>query len=160
MLPDSGDGMGSNRRYSPQGHLQRMFSDRIQVQQQRAALTERLRTNASRSDQGLIPGAGSKSHSEMAAAPDADKAEHERLTPQASATRRPRLQIQPKLLGDISILRQGQNIEIPHIAGVIVSTLLASEETSPICILLPSTEGISQFAAILLHLNPLPAIFL
>jgi hypothetical protein len=151
--------MGSDRRFHPQNHLQQMFSDRSQAQQERAALVERLRANASPSDQGPAHGNQRKSSSEVATIPTADEAECERSPPPASVARRPRLQLQPKLLGDISIVHRGRNIEIPHIAGVIVSTLLASEGTNPICILLPSTEGIPQFAAIVAALECLASDF-
>jgi hypothetical protein len=95
-----------------------------------------------------------------AAAPSSTDGEgREGAPPVALAAKRPRLRFEPKLLNDISIVHQGGSVEIPHIAGVIVSTLLGSEEISPICILLPSTEGIPQFAAIIAALECLGSDF-
>lgn len=70
-----------------------------------------------------------------------------------------KLRLQPTLLNGLAIVHGDQSVEIPHIAGVILSTLLGSGETSPVCILLPSTEAIPQFTAIFAALECLASDF-
>jgi hypothetical protein len=67
--------------------------------------------------------------------------------------------IEPKLLDNIHILDKAGRLEIPHIARVLVSTLLQTKETAPVCILLPSTEYVAQFTAILASLECLASEF-
>jgi hypothetical protein len=56
---------------------------------------------------------------------------------------------EPKLLDEICVLGQAERIELPHICRVLVSTLLQTKEVAPVCILLPSTDYVAQFTAIL-----------
>jgi hypothetical protein len=132
--------MHSGRPFGPQNHLKQMLSDRRQAEQQRAALVERLRSNASHSADGPSVGAPTRSLEHEASVHDADKAQGEKFVSSAPAVQHPRLRFPPKLIADITIVRDGRSIDVPHVAGVIVSTLLASQETSPICILLPSPK--------------------
>jgi len=62
-------------------------------------------------------------------------------------------------MNEISIVHQDKRLDIPHIAHVIVSMLLGTEERSPICVLLPSTEGIAQFTATISALECLATDF-
>ena len=70
-----------------------------------------------------------------------------------------KFRIEPKLLDDISVLGDSGRLEIPHIVRLLVSTLLQSNETAPVCILLPSTEYVAQFTAILAALECLASDF-
>jgi hypothetical protein len=138
-----------------------MFSGRRQAQQQRAALVDRLRANASQSSSQLPPDNEVKPDTQAATVPDLGISSSDRSRAEAAEAKRPRLHFQPTLLinNDMSIVSQEGSVEIPHIAEVIVSTLLGSEETDPICILLPSTDGVSQFVAIIAALQCLARDF-
>lgn len=48
---------------------------------------------------------------------------------------------------------------IPHVARVIVSIILSTKETNPVCILLPSTQNMAQFTALIAAIECLAADF-
>ncbi|MCK1480543.1 ATP-binding protein [Bradyrhizobium sp. 197] len=70
-----------------------------------------------------------------------------------------KLRIDPTLLDSVFIENGGQHLPIPHIARLVVSTALQTKATDPICIILPSTEHVAQFTAILTSLQCLASDF-
>jgi hypothetical protein len=70
-----------------------------------------------------------------------------------------RLHRRPQLTDAILLTYGGVSHGLPHIERVIVSMLLGAEDVAPVCILLPSTEGIAQLTAILSALECLAADF-
>ena len=67
------------------------------------------------------------------------------------------LSISPKLLEFIRLQTPAGQINIPHLAHIVVSTVLQTTEKKPICVLVPSTEHVVQFAAILSAIECLSA---
>lgn len=65
----------------------------------------------------------------------------------------PRLKIRPKVL-DRAIFRTGpEPATAPHLLRVLLSTVLATEERRPICIVLPSTEQVPETLALLASID-------
>jgi hypothetical protein len=58
-----------------------------------------------------------------------------------------KLRISPTILDRCALGSAG--VPIPHLVNVLVSTALQTRSTGPICILLPSTENVTQLVAIL-----------
>lgn len=75
------------------------------------------------------------------------------------AVKHTKVQINPTLLNSVFIENGGQALPIPHIARLVVSTALQTKATDPICIILPSTEHVAQFTAILVSLQCLASDF-
>lgn len=70
-----------------------------------------------------------------------------------------KLQIDPTLLDTVLIENASQHLPLPHIARMVVSTALQTKLGDPICIVLPSTEHVVQFTAILSALQCLASDF-
>jgi hypothetical protein len=70
-----------------------------------------------------------------------------------------KLRISPTLLDTVFIENVDKRLPMPHIARMVVSTALQTKLTDPICIVLPSTEHVVQFTAILSALQCLAADF-
>jgi hypothetical protein len=81
--------MASDRRLGSQNDLQQMFSHHRQAQQQRVALAERLRMNASQSTARLLPGNELKSDTHAATIPDLGASSSDGSRAEASKTKRP-----------------------------------------------------------------------
>jgi hypothetical protein len=91
-----------------------------------------------------------------------EKAEQSAIpAPAAKVEAKPhtKLQIAPTLLDRILISNAGHRVPLPHVARMVVSTALQAQMTGPICIVLPSTEHVAQFAAILSALQCLASDF-
>jgi hypothetical protein len=94
--------------------------------------------------------------------PYADK--ENAIAPAVDATRadagsHTKIRINPTLLDSILIENGGLHLSMPHIARLVVSTTLQTKATDPICIILPSTEHVAQFTAILASLQCLASDF-
>lgn len=70
-----------------------------------------------------------------------------------------KIRINPKLLDSVLIDNRGQRLPIPQVARIIISTALQTQATDPICIILPSTEHVAQFTAIVASLQCLASDF-
>lgn len=70
-----------------------------------------------------------------------------------------KLRISPTLLDTVLIENADKHLPMPHIARMVVSTALQTKLADPICIVLPSTEHVVQFTAILSALQCLAADF-
>jgi hypothetical protein len=92
---------------------------------------------------------------------DSEKAEQPAspFSPPVEASTHTKLQINPTLLDRIVISIAGHRVPLPHVARMVVSTALQTQVPSPICIVLPSTEHVAQFAAILSALQCLASDF-
>jgi hypothetical protein len=125
-----------------------MLDGRAEANKRRALLVERLRK------QNEVTGKTNSIAPEAVAAVSINKPNGgaQPIVTKADAASS-KFRIEPKLLDDIFVLGESGRLEIPHIVRLLVSTLLQTNETAPVCILLPSTEYVAQFVAILTALE-------
>jgi hypothetical protein len=65
--------------------------------------------------------------------------------------------IEPTRFRSILTEAEHHSVALPHFLLVLVSTALTSRESAPICIILPSTEGVAQVLSVLASVECLAA---
>jgi hypothetical protein len=76
-----------------------------------------------------------------------------------SGATRTRLSILFQAIDKIRIGHANSRLAIPLVARVIVSIILHTKETSPICVLPPSTQNLAQFTALIAAIECLATDF-
>src|ERR1700738_3129495 len=67
------------------------------------------------------------------------------------------LHIEPTRFRAMTTMGDQDAVALPHLLLVLLSAALTSREPAPICIILPSTEGIAQVLSVLVSLECLAA---